>query len=99
MTGSSSRWYAINARFSRSRSSAARARASEMLKQFLGGVDDRVRLFAGESLALVDAAPRHGHRMHACRLRRANVEGRVADVGDLGGIRPPALRPEGQRLR
>src|SRR5712691_9552304 len=99
MTGSSSTWYAISARFSRSRSSAARARASEMLKQFLGGVDDRVRLLALQPLPVVDATPRDGDRVHARGLRRADVERRVAHVRSLDGLGVHPCRGEEQWLR
>src|ERR1700704_5484457 len=98
MTGSSSRWYAINARFRTSRSSATRTRASEMLKQFLGGVDDRVRLFALEPLAVVDAPPGDGDRVHSRGFGGANVKRRVADVRGLVGTRIQAFRREQQRF-
>src|SRR5579864_8227481 len=98
MIGSSSTWYAINARFSRSRSSAARARASEMLKQLPGRVDDCVRLLALEAPPVVNAAPGDGNRVHAGGFRGPDVERRVADVGGLGRLRVHALRGEKQGL-
>src|SRR5256714_11152350 len=98
MTGSSSRWYAINARFSRSRSSATRARASEMLKHLLGGVDDRVRLFALEPFTVVDAPPGDGDRVHVGRFGGPDVKRRVADVRRFGRLCVHALGREQQRL-
>src|SRR5260221_8036611 len=99
MTGSSSRWYAISARFSKSRSSATRARASEMLKQLLGGVDDRVRLFALEPFAVVDAPPGDCDRVHARGLGGADVEWRVAHVRRLVRTCVHARRREQERFR
>ena len=47
----------------------------------------------------MDAAPRDGDGVHPGCLRRADVEGRVADVGRLGGIGSEAFGPEKKRLR
>src|SRR5881227_3292766 len=101
MIGSSSTWYAMSARLRMSRSSAARAAAVVLLedaKELLGGVDDRVRLLGLEPRAVVDPAPRHGDGEHPRRLRRADVEGRVADVGGLLRLRAESLGAEKQRL-
>src|SRR2546423_9687218 len=51
--------------------------------QFLRRVNDRVRGLGLESLMRVDPAPRHRHGEHSRRLRRLDVERRVADVGGL----------------
>src|SRR5436853_6997126 len=102
MIGSSSTWYAMRARLRTSRSSRARAAAVVVLedaKELLGAVDDRVGLFRLESRGVVDPAPRHRDGEHACRLRRPDVEGRVADVGGVGGVGSEPLGPEEQRLR
>src|SRR4051812_15977479 len=101
MTGSSSTWYAISARCSVSRNSAARAAGSEDGKQLFRGVDDRVRRLALEPFALVDPAPRNGDREHAGRLRCAHVEGGVADIRRLArlGVHPPRAQEEGVRVR
>src|SRR5690348_16552047 len=81
------------------RSSAARASTLEVLKQLLGGVDDRIRLLALEILAIVDASPRDGEGAHAGGARRAHVERRVADVrADLGRDAHPLGRNV-ERLR
>src|SRR5438132_14407781 len=84
-----------------SRSSAARCCtvvALEDKQKLLRGGDDRVRLFALELLATVDAAPRHGDRVHAGRFGRADVERRVTDVRALGRIGIHALCGEQERL-
>src|SRR2546430_16722245 len=84
-----------------SRSSAARwstVVALEDIEKLFRGVDDRVRLFALELLAIVDAAPRHGDRVHAGRLGRADVERRVADVRALVRIDTHTFRGEQERL-
>ena len=60
--------------------------------------DDRVRLLGLETRPVVDAAPRDGDGVHPGCLRRADVEGRVADVGRRGGIGSEALGPEKKRL-
>ena len=60
--------------------------------------DDRVRLLRLEARAVVDPAPRHGDGVHPGGLRSADVEGRVADVGRLGGIGSEAFGPEKERL-
>jgi hypothetical protein len=62
-------------------------------------VDDRVGLLGVEPSPVVDPAPRHGDREHARRLRRADVERRVADVGGLGRVRCEPLGAEQERLR
>src|SRR4051794_13430664 len=100
MIGSSSTWYAMRARLRTSRNSGARAAAVVVLedaKELLGRADDRVGLFSLESRSVVDPAPRHRDGEHARRLRCADIEGRVTDVGGAGGggSRPP--RPPGQR--
>src|SRR5215831_15225273 len=100
MIGASSTWYAMSARLRSSRSSAARAAAVVVLedaKELLGGVDDRVRLLGLEAVTFVDPAPRDGDGEHARRLRRTDVEGRVADVRRLGRIGCQALHREEQR--
>src|SRR5436190_3147315 len=102
MIGSSSTWNAMTARLRTSRSSAARASAVEGLedaKELLGRVDDRVGLPGVEPSPVVDPAPRHCDGEHARRLRRADVERRVADVGGLGGVRSESLGAEQERLR
>src|SRR5436305_12700814 len=102
MIGSSSTWYAMRARLRTSRSSAARAAAVVVLeeaKELLGAVDDCVGLFPLEPRAVVDPAPGHGDGEHAGRFRRADVEGRVADVRGRGGVRSEPLGAEQQRLR
>src|SRR5712692_6301936 len=84
-----------------SRSSAARwstVVALEDIEKLFRGVDDRVRLFALELLTIVDAAPRHGDRVHGGRFRRADVERRVADVRALVRIDTHAFRGEQERL-
>src|ERR1700693_2731588 len=98
MTGSSSTWYATSARLKTSRDSAARSSTLDVLKQFLGGVDDRVRLFSLETRAIVDLPPRHCDRMHARGPRRTDVERRVADVCGLTRARVHPPRREQQRL-
>src|SRR6185437_729470 len=102
MIGSSSTWYAMSARLRRSRSSAARAEAVVVLedaKELLGAVDDRIRPLGLEPSALVDPAPRDGDGEHARRLRSADVERRVADVGCRGRVGPEPLGAEEERLR
>src|SRR3954471_9143282 len=102
MIGSSSTWYAMRARLRTSRNSEARAAAVVVLedaKELLGRVDDRVGLFSLESRSVVDPAPRHRDGEHARRLRCADVEGRVADVGGAGGGGSEPLCPEEQRRR
>src|SRR5579862_1144151 len=84
------------ARLRSSRSSAAR---SEGGKQLLRRVDDRVRMLVLEARAVVDPPPRHRDRSHAGRLRRPDVERRVADVHRLARRRPEALGGDEQRLR
>jgi hypothetical protein len=69
-----------------------------MLKQFLGGVDDRVRLFALEPFAIVDAPPGDGDRVHARGLGGADVERRVAHVRGVVGTCVHTLRREQQRF-
>jgi Glycosyl hydrolases family 38 N-terminal domain/Alpha mannosidase middle domain/Glycosyl hydrolases family 38 C-terminal beta sandwich domain len=71
----------------------------EDAKEFLGGLDDRIGPFLVETCAVVDPAPRHGDREHPRSLRRAHVEGRVADVGRPGGICSEPLGAEEERLR
>src|SRR5215467_10801315 len=102
MMGASSTWYAMSARLRSSRNSAARAGSVVVLedaKELLGGVDDRVGLLGLEPVALVDPAPRDGDGEHARRLRRTDVEGRVADVRRGVGVGAEALRREEERLR
>src|SRR2546430_2454047 len=99
MTGSSSTWYATSARLRTSRSSAARFWTLEVLKELLGGVDDRVGLLSLEAGAIVDLAPRHGDRVHAGGLCRTDVERRVADVGRLTRVGVHPARRKKQRLR
>ena len=92
----------MRARLRTSRSSAARASAVEVLedaKELLRRVDDRVGLLRFEPRAVVDPAPGHGDGEHPRRLRRADVERRVADVGGLGGVRSEPLGAEQERLR
>src|SRR3954452_4910380 len=102
MIGSSSTWYAMRARLRTSRNSDARAAAVVVLedaKELLGRVDDRVGLFSLESRSVMDPAPCHRDGEHARRLRCADVEGRVADVGGAGGVGSKPLYPEEQRRR
>src|SRR3954471_6925350 len=97
MIGSSSTWYAMRARLRTSRSSAARASAVEVLedaKELLHRVDDRVGLLRPGRCAVVDPPPRPGDGEHRRRLRRADVEGRVADVRGGGGIGAEPLGAE-----
>src|SRR5919204_1216462 len=99
MTGSSSTWYAISARFSSSRSSAARSCTElEMLKQLLRRLDDSVRSFRLEERRVVDTAPCDGDRVQPARLGSANVERRVADVRRVVGTGAEPLEREQQRL-
>src|SRR5690242_9459532 len=101
MIGSSSTWYAMSARLSTSRSSAARAAALVVLeegKELLGAVDDRVGLFGLEARAVVDPAPRHRDGEHARGLGSPDVEGRVADVRGCVRIRTESLGAEEERL-
>src|SRR3954452_2290073 len=98
MTGSSSTWYAINARCSVSRSSAARFAGPEEGKPLLPQIDDRVRCLALEPLALMDPAPRDRDREHAGRFCCAHVEWGVAHVGGLARVGIHALRTEEKRL-
>src|SRR5207244_2675329 len=84
-----------------SRSSAARwstVAALEDKQQLLRGGDDRVRLFALELLATVDAAPGHSDRVHAGRFGRADVERRVADVRALVRVDIHAFCGKQERL-
>src|SRR5207237_7591117 len=97
MTGSSSRWYAISARFSRSRSSAARASTLEMLKQLLRRLDDGVRLLRLEPLARMDPAPGDRDRVQPAGLRGADVERRIPDVSRVVGPRAEPLERELER--
>src|SRR5215471_4302528 len=100
MIGASSTWYAMSARLSTSRSSAARAAAEVVLedaKELLGRVDDRVGLLRLEPRPLVDPPPRHGDGEHPRCLRSANVEGRIADVGRAGRIGCQTLGREQER--
>ena len=46
----------------------------------------------------MDPAPGHGDGVDPRGLRRADVEGRVADVGRLGGIGAEAFCPEEERF-
>src|SRR5215468_4040886 len=92
----------MRARLRTSRSSAARAAAVVVLedaKELLGAVDDRVGLFGLQPRAVVDPAPGHGNCEHVRRFRRADVEGRVADIGGRAGISSEPLRAEEKRLR
>src|SRR3954471_22967900 len=98
MTGSSSTWYAINARCSVSHSSAARFAGSEDGKQLLRRIDDRVRCLALEPIALMDPPPGDRDREHAGRFGRAHVEWGVAHVGGLARVGIHALRTEEKRL-
>src|SRR5947209_12692769 len=98
MIGSSSTWYAMSARFRSSRSSAARAAGSDFGKQLLRRVDDRVGVLTLEPGAIVDAAPGDRDRAHPRRLRRADVERRVAHVGGLLRADAHPLGREQQRL-
>src|SRR5579862_2753343 len=98
MIGASSTWYATSARLRTSRSSAARAAGLEDAKKLLCPVDDHVRLLSLEPRAVVDATPRHRHGEHPRRLRGADVERRVPDVGRLHGIGAEPLGSEQQRL-
>ena len=61
----------------------SRRRVLERGKQLLRRLDDGVRLLRLEPLARVDAAPRDRDRVHARRLRGADVERRVADVDGI----------------
>src|SRR3954451_24474204 len=98
MTGSSSTWYAINARCSVSRNSAARFAGSEDGKQLLCRLDDGVRLLEVEPRAVVNATPGHRDREHAGRLRGTNIKRGIADIRSLArvGVHPPGA--EEQRL-
>src|SRR5215472_4463614 len=101
MIGASSTWYAMSARLSTSRSSSARAAAVVVLedaKELLGSVNDGVGLFRLESRGVVDPAPGHSDGEHSCRLRRADVEGRVADVGGRSRSGSQPLGAEQERL-
>src|SRR2546421_11986249 len=100
MTGSSSTWYATSARLRTSRSSAARSWTLEVLKELLGGVDDRVGLLSLEAGAIVGLAPPHRDRVHAGGPRPAKVGRRGAAGGPLPPgrrhpARPPKQRPPG----
>src|SRR5690348_6334166 len=101
MIGSSSTWYATSARLRTSRSSAARAAdvVLEDAKQLLRGVDDRIGVLRLQARTVVYTAPRHRDREHARRLRGADVERRVADVGRLCRVGAESLRREQERLR
>src|SRR5438132_281907 len=77
--------YEMDARVKTSRSSLARVEALEDGKQLLGALDVRVRFLGSEALNRMDLSPGDGDRVHARRLRGAHVEGRVADVGRVGG--------------
>src|SRR4051794_4860517 len=97
MIGASSTWYATSARPRISRSSAART-SEEDGKELLGRFQDRIRRRSLELRAVVDPPPRDGNRVHPGGLRREDVEGRIADVSRLCGIRTEALGSEKQRL-
>src|SRR5919197_1925428 len=99
MTGSSSTWYAIKARWSSSRSSVARASTLEVLKQLLRRVHDRVRLLALEPVAVVDPAPCDRDGVHPGSARGAQVERRVPHVCAALRLDGHALRRDQQRLR
>src|SRR2546430_8530011 len=99
MTGSSSTWYATSARLKTSRNSAARPSTLDVLKQLLRAVDDRVRLLSLQSPSIVDAPPRDGDRMHSGGLRGTDVEGGVADICDVAGLRIHPARCQQQGLR
>src|SRR5262245_25451834 len=86
MKGSSSTWYAIDARFSSSRSSAARREALEGGKKLLRVANEDVRLLALEGVGAVNPSPRHRDRVDACGLGGAHVERRVADVRSVGRL-------------
>src|SRR5438309_7436006 len=86
MTGSSSTWYAINARVRTSRSSAARTATLEGAKEVLRVADERLRLLAPQDVLRVDAPPGHSNGVYARGFRGADVERRVADIGR--GLRP-----------
>src|SRR5262245_36029966 len=91
----------MSARLRTSPSSAARAAMVVLLEdatELLGGVDDRVRLLDLEPLPVVDPTPRHGNREHPLRLRRTDVERRIADVRRPGRIRFQPRRREQERL-
>jgi len=73
--------------------------ALEDAKELLGAVDDRVGLLGFEPRAIVDAAPRHGHREHVRGLRGQDVEGRVTDVRGRCRVCSETLGGEQERLR
>src|SRR3954470_14465426 len=98
MTGASSTWYAINARCSVSRSSAARFAGSEDGKQLLRRLDDGVRLLAVEPRAVVNPTPGHRDREHAGRLSGTNVERRIAHIRGLARVGVHSPGAEEQRL-
>src|SRR5215468_2488280 len=92
----------MRARLRTSRSSVARAAAVVVLedaKELLGAINDRVGPFGFQPRAVVNPAPGHGNGKHPRRLRSADVEGRVADIGSRAGIRSEPLRAEEKRLR
>src|SRR5436305_10839719 len=99
MIGASSTWYAISARLRSSRSSCARAAGSEVRKQLLRRVDDRVRLLLLEAGTAVDPTPGDGDAVHAGRPRGPHVEGRVPDVGALARRDAQPARRHEQGLR
>src|SRR5437763_323099 len=69
MTGSSSTWYAINARVRTSRSSAARFSTSERAKELLRVTDEGVGLLTQQHVVGVDPAPGDADRVDAGGLR------------------------------
>src|SRR5262245_65699015 len=104
MIGSSSTWYARSASFTISRSSSTRAEAVDVLEdmeQLLRPADERIRLGREQHLVRMDATPAHADSERAGRLRRTDVERRVADVRSLRGVRPEAVerREHGIRSR
>ena len=62
-------------------------------------VDDRVGVLRLELLAVVDPAPGDGDGEHPGRLRRPDVERRVAHVRRFGRVCSESLGTEQQRLR
>jgi hypothetical protein len=71
----------------------------EDAKELPGGVHDCVRLLGFELCRVVDPAPRHRDGEHACGLRRADVERRVADVRRIRRVGSEALCGQEKRFR
>ena len=61
-------------------------------------IDERVGLLGLESLARMDPAPADSDGVQPGRLRRLDVERRVADVRGVAGTRAQPFEREQQRL-